>query len=155
MDIGFYLLDVDANNDSHQKILKSINDLCELRPYDNIVIFNNKFNTVDLNHKYYILHISQAKYFKGCLFVFDMKSAMITQQFPAPKKQIMFIDENQWASKADVPYAFWQKIYLNQEFEFVTKNKELFDIFELCWKKPLAIVNDYDHRGINEILQQL
>lgn len=155
MDIGFYLLNVDANNTDHQKILKSINDLCELRPYDNIVVFNNKFNSVDMNHKYYILHISQAKYFKGYLFVFDMKSAMITQQFPAPKKQIMFIDENQWASKADVPYVFWKKIYLNQEFDFVTKNKELFDVFELCWKKPLAIVNDYDHRGINEILQQL
>ena len=87
MNIGFYLLDVDTQNQEHQTILNSINQLCSNRPYDNIVLFNNKFNALDVDHKYYILHISEAKYFKGILFVFDIKSAMLTKTFPAPKKQ--------------------------------------------------------------------
>lgn len=155
MDIGFYLLDIEATNKKHKTILESINSLCDLRPYDNIVLFNNKMNNVDLDHKYYVLHMSQAKYFKGYLFLFDMRSSMVTQQFPAPKKQIMFIDNNDWSSKADVPYVFWEKTYLNDNFEFVANNKELYDIFELCWKKPLSIINDYNYRGIDEILRKL
>lgn len=155
MDIGFYLLDIEATNKKHKTILESINSLCDLRPYDNIVLFNNKMNNVDLDHKYYVLHMSQAKYFKGYLFLFDMRSSMVTQQFPAPKKQIMFIDNNDWSSKTDIPYVFWEKTYLNDNFEFVANNKELYDIFDLCWKKPLSIINDYNHRGIDEILRKL
>lgn len=63
MNIGFLVLDVNVQNTKHEKILKSINELCKIRPYDNIVLFNNKFECVDLDHKYYILHVSQAKYF--------------------------------------------------------------------------------------------
>ena len=52
MNIGFYLLDVDTQNQEHQTILNSINQLCSNRPYDNIVLFNNKFNALDVDHKY-------------------------------------------------------------------------------------------------------
>ena len=110
MNIGFYLLDVEQKNLKQQNILQAINELYEIRPHDNVILFNNRFLTVDPNQKYYTLHINEAKYFKGILFVFDIKSAMLTKSFAAPRKQLLLVDNPEWSEKKDIPYTFWKNI---------------------------------------------
>tara|TARA_B100000085_G_C18385779_1_gene448307 strand:- start:287 stop:763 length:477 start_codon:yes stop_codon:yes gene_type:complete len=155
MNIGFYLLDVVANNTQHQDILKSINELCKLRPYDNIVLFNNKFDAIDMDHKYYTLHISEAKYFKGILFVFDIKSAMLTKTFPAPKKQLLYLTEPEWASKKQIPYTFWSSIYNNNDFELISSNEDLYELCNICWKTPIDNIEKLNGDMINNLVQKL
>ena len=155
MNIGFYLLDITNQNPKHQSILASINNLCQNRPYDNIVLFNNQFNSVDVNHKYYTLHISEAKYFKGILFVFDIKSALLTKTFPAPKKQILIVDQVEWQIKNNMPYKFWHDVYMNDSFELVTENKDMFEICKLCWKEPIGNVLNFQAEDINNVIQKL
>jgi hypothetical protein len=155
MNIGFYLLDVDVQNQKQTMILNSINALCTARPYDNIVLFNNRFNTIDVGHKYYTLHISEAKFFKGVLFVFDIKSALLTKTFPAPKKQILHISENIWSEKKDIPYKFWESIYMNDRFELIADNQDMFELCDICWKTPLATIQNFQPKDIENVIQKL
>ena len=155
MNIGFLVLDVNVQNTKHEKILKSINELCKIRPYDNIVLFNNKFECVDLDHKYYILHVSQAKYFKGLLFIFDVRTAMLTKTFTTPSKQLFFVDKSDWGEKTDIPYTFWRDIYMNKNFEIIAENRTIYELCELCWKKPIAEISNFDTQGINDVIQKL
>ena len=154
MNIGFYILDISANNAKHQDLLNCINQLCERRPFDNIVLFNNKFDAIDVYHKYYTLHISEAKYFKGILFVFDVKSAMVTKTFPAPKKQFLYVDKAEWSDKKDVPYTFWASIYNNIDFELISANEELNQLCDICWKTPVNIIEKFNGKDIDNIIKQ-
>ena len=155
MNIGFYLLDISNGDEKDRNILRMINELCVLRPYDNIVLFNNKFNAIDLDHKYYILHISEAKYFKGILFNFDIKSAMLTKTFPCPKKQLLYIDKAEWSEKTDLPYSFWYNIYMNQDFELISSTNELNELCKVCWKDPIAQISDFNVKDIDDVVQRL
>ncbi len=155
MNIGFYLLDVEQKNSKHQTILKAINKLYDIRPHDNIVLFNNKFSMVDPEQKYYTLHINEAKYFKGILFVFDIKSAMLTKSFAAPRKQLLLIDRPEWSEKRNIPYLFWQHIYNNEKFELLTSSDSMEKLCENCWRKPLYNLKDLNGEQINEVLQKL
>jgi hypothetical protein len=155
MDIGFYLLDVDAKNADQTKILAAINQLCVDRPYDNIVLFNNQFNKLDNRHKYYILHIQQAKYFDGILFVFDTKSAMLTQTFPSPKKQILFMSEPEWSVNPALPYGFWYSIYMKPQVELLTDKQETHDIIDICWKKPIGLIPEINSKELQNVLSKL
>ena len=155
MNIGFYLLDVSTENPHQQLILQSLNQLCKNRPYDNIVLFNNKFHALDIDHKYYTLHISEAKYFKGLLFVFDVKSAMLTKTFPAPKKQILHVNNTVWSEKRNIPYTFWSDIYMNNNFELITDNKDMYELCDTCWKTPIATVLNFQPRDIENVIQKL
>ena len=155
MNIGFYLLDVEQNNSLHKTIINTINELYDIRPNDNIVLFNNKFAMVDPNQKYYILHINEAKYFKGILFVFDIKSAMLTKSFAAPSKQILLVDKAEWLQKKDIPYVFWEHIYNHENFELLTHNDYISTICENCWRKPLSNLKDLNGDQINAVLQKL
>tara|TARA_B100000902_G_scaffold400060_1_gene475389 strand:- start:34683 stop:35153 length:471 start_codon:yes stop_codon:yes gene_type:complete len=155
MNIGFYILDIDPQNQHQATLLNSINELCKARPYDNIVLFNNKFNTIDLDHKYYILHISEAKFFKGVLFVFDIRSALLTKTFPAPQKQILHIRDNTWSEKKDIPYRFWESIYMNDKFELIADSKDMFELCDTCWRTPIATVQHFQPKDIENVIQKL
>ncbi len=155
MDIGFYLLDVEANNEHQNTIISAINDLCTALPYANIVLFNNQFSRVDVNHKYYMLHIKEAKYFDGILFTFDTKSAMLTQTFPGPKKQVLYVGQPDWASKHTLPYGFWYNIYMKDNMEIITDNVEAFDLIDICWKKPISLMNKITSEGFKDVILKL
>ena len=155
MDIGFYLLDVDSGNEHQSNIISSINDLCSDLPYANIVLFNNQFAKVDINHKYYMLHIKEAKYFDGLLFVFDTKSAMLTQTFPSPKKQIFHVSKPEWALNSNMPYGFWHNIYMKDNVEIITDNIETYDLMSICWKEPISLMPKINSKGIKDVVRKL
>jgi hypothetical protein len=155
MNIGFYLLEINQNNKTHQTIIENINRLCELRPQDNIVVFNNIFNTVDINQKYYLLSINHAKYFDGLLFIFDTESALLTKTFPSPKKQVLHLDKAEWSYNPALPYTIWHNIYMDNKFELLAGSQEVYDLTQICWKTPLRILNNYSAKEFDDVIQQL
>lgn len=155
MNIGFFLLNITSQNEKQVGILESINKLCSIRPYDNIVLFNNKYANVDLDHKYYMLHINQAKYFDGILFIFDIKSAILTRTFPCPKKQILVLDENVWNTRRNTPYVFWKNIFMNPDLELIVTDEKLYNECDICWKKPISIINQNSIEDLHNVIQKL
>lgn len=155
MDIGFYLLDVVPNNSIKNHILTTLNDLCKLCPYDNIVLFNDQYNKISTNNKYYILHIQQAKYFDGILFVFDTKSAMLTQTFPSPKKQILYMSDVEWNKNSSLPYGFWHNMYMKDNMEMITDNLDTYTLFDICWKQPLSLIKQIDSKEIKNVIDKI
>jgi hypothetical protein len=155
MNIGFYIPNVSTQIEEHKYIIDNINKLCQLRPYDNIVIFNNYFQLVDPKKKYYTLSINHAKYFKGILFLFDSRSAFLTQTFPGPDKQIIYLQTPEWSSQSAVPYMMWHNIYMNNKFETISGNIDIDQLIKTCWKTPLAQVDKFDYQGINDVIQRL
>jgi hypothetical protein len=117
-------------------------------------LFNNQFNTIDHNHKYYTLHIQQSKYFDGILFIFDTKSAMLTQTFPSPKKQILYMSDPEW-SKLSLPYAFWHNIYMQPQIELLTDKQSTYDLMSICWKEPLKLISEINSQELQNVISQL
>jgi len=154
MNIGFYLLDIGQNSYS-ANILQNINKLCSIRPYDNIVLFNNNFATVDVDQKYYILSMNHAKYFQGPLFLFDTESAMLTRTFTGPTKQLLYMKEPEWADNLSVPFTTWYNIYMDTRFEFIASSSDMHFLIENCWKSPIDTVSNFDFTGINNVIQKL
>lgn len=155
MNIAFYLLDIEQNNIRHQEILKAINNLCSLRPYDNIVIFNNNFNTIDINQKYYLLSINHAKYFRGLLFLFDTEHAMLTRTFPGPDKQFICMNKPTWTENTNIPFSVWYSVYMDHKFELLVDSEYLYDLVDTCWKKPFSKSFNLTAENIDNVIRQL
>lgn len=155
MNIGFYILDIHQNDEFQRNILDNINKLCANRPYDNIVLFNNNFNTVDIDQKYYILSINHAKYFKGLLFLFDTESALLTRTFPGPSKQILYMSKPEWFENCHLPFTMWYNLYMDNRFELLPASKDMEYFIDTCWKKPLKTIEHFNHEELNNVIQQL
>lgn len=155
MNIGFYLPLINQQVEAHRNIITNINLLCEHRPYDNIVVFNNYFQLIDANKKYYILSTNHAKYFRGILFLFDTQSAFLTQTFPGPDKQIIYINEAEWAQQHNAPFTLWHNIYMNSKFDTISSNPEIDKLMKICWKAPIATIANFDHKEVDNVIQRL
>lgn len=154
MDIGFYLPIISNNSTHHEKILDTINNLCELRPYDNIVIFNNYFHCVHDNKKYYVISSNHAKYFKGVLFIFSTQDALLTQTFPCPTQQILYLTQPEWAADHRLPYTLWHNIYMNEKFQLIA-NDDTYELVDICWKKPLKKITNFNYKDIDDVIRSI
>lgn len=155
MNIGFYIPNINQQIEDHRYIIENINRLCEIRPYDNIVIFNNYFQFVDPNKKYYVLSANHAKYFRGLLFMFDIQSAFLTQTFPGPDKQIIYMQTPEWADKTNMPYTLWYNIFMSNKFDTISGNDHISKLIDICWKPSLAKIEKFDYKEINNVIQRL
>jgi hypothetical protein len=141
MDIGFYL-NIADESDKVNRIIDTLNNISDKHPYDNVILFNGEYNRIDINKKFPILHLNQAKYFRGILVVFDVSSAMITRSFPAPRHQILYVDEMFWSRDRTIPATFWGEIFDNDNISLLASNQEIYDVLSICWKQPKAIITN-------------
>ena len=148
-DIGFIMINID--NNVEDSIFKTIQQIESNNPYKQTIIFNsycNKINTYNLP----ILHISQAQFFTGVLFLFDLASVLLTNNFPNIKKRILYINNTPWSSGL-TSYSEWESLFNQESLELLTANQELYDIYEICWKKPLGISKGFNYEDISPFIQ--
>lgn len=148
--LGFVIIKIE-NNEYYDMILNNIRKLIENNPYSNICIFNSscsKINTYNIP----IFHLSHAKFFSGDLWLFDLSSVIITKNFTNIHKKILYTSDMPWVKNRSNPYKEWENIY-DSSLSFVAQNSYLYDVYNLCWKQPLATMETFDHEKIQLILQ--
>lgn len=152
MDIGFYVTNIRGSN--KDLIINTINDYIIAHPYDNVVVFNDNYDAIT-NNNFYTLHISHAKYFKGLLLVFDINDIFLVRSFPSPSKKIFFATEPYWQNHKTTPYKMWSEVFDNSDIDIVVNNASLFDIYKICWKEPLCLMNNMNSQEIENVLQKI
>ena len=149
-DIGFLLIKM--NNDStYNRILKTISDFILNNPYNQYVIFNSfsdKIDTINVP----ILHINQAKFFYGDLFVFDFISCLLTQNFPNLSNRYLYTKDLFWTVDPGNSYNEWESILMKDNLNIITHNKYVHDIYDICWKKPIGISENFTYEELKNIL---
>lgn len=154
MDIGFYLINVD-HSEKNDSIINTINEIVNNHPYDNVVLFNSQYDRIDSDKKFPIIHLNQAKYFRGYLVLFDIKSAIITKTFPSPQKQLLYVDDLAWSRDRTIPALFWNSVYANNDIQLLAKNQEIYDIVDLCWSTPMGIMENINSKELYNVISQL
>lgn len=147
--VGFLLFNID-NSESYEIILQNISKLIQNNTYSDIMIFSNncdKINTYNIP----ILHINHAKFFDGNLWLFDVMGLVFSKHFTNLKQRILYTNDIPWIKTRENSYNEWSRLY--DKTEFVTSNEYLYDIYSLCWKKPLDIMENFNHEKIQHILQ--
>jgi hypothetical protein len=140
------------NNETHSHILKQISLLINNNPYTDIVIFSNNSDAIS-THNVPIFHLNHAKFFNGNLWLFDIVSIILAQKFTNVNKKIFWANDIPWIKNRNNSYYEWHKLYSN--IEFICANKYLYDIYKICWKQPLDIMETFDYEKIQHILRTI
>lgn len=146
IDIGFVLIKL-ANDPMYDTILNTIKEIEQNNLYGQTLIFNSyneKINTYNLP----ILHLSQAQFFYGNLFVFDLSTVILSKNFPNVKSRILYTNNAPWTVSPSTRYSEWASLYEQKNLEILPTNKELYDIYDICWKKPIGILEDFTYEKI-------
>lgn len=149
--LGFMLINIE-NNDIYDSILQNIKYLIDNNPYSNIVVFSSNCDKI-ATYNIPILHLSHAKFFNGDLWLFDLVGVIVSQNFTSLNKKILYCNDIPWIKNRSNLYTEWSKIY-DTSLDFVTTNTYLYDIYSMCWKQPLDIMESFNYEKIQHIVQQ-
>jgi hypothetical protein len=149
-DYGFVCLKIDDSVEI-SKLLNSAETMAKDKPYSQVCVFNS-FNQRTNSMNVPVLHLNQAKFFYGNLFLFDVQSAIITRSFPNLYKRYYYARDIPWEKNSLGNYKEWKEIFNHDNIEIIAQNKHIFDIYEICWKKPIMIAEDFTYENIKKVL---
>jgi hypothetical protein len=148
-DLGIVCVKLE-NTSTSNAILKTAKTLIDNNPYSQICVFNSYSEVVD-NHSVPLLHLSQAKFFKGNLIVFDIPSLILSKNFISVSNRFYYAHETPW-TQYSMSFRYWLEIFDNDNLNIIAKNQYLYDIYDICWKKPIGISEDFSYETIKDLL---
>jgi hypothetical protein len=149
-DIGFILIKL-QNDPIHDNILRTAKEIEKNNIYGQTVIFNSFSEKVE-THNLPILHISQAQFFNGKIFIFDLPSIILTEKFPNITRRILYTNSSPWTISTNTQYKEWKSIYNQESLDILSGSKMIDDIYNICWKKTIGISERFSYEEIKEYL---
>jgi hypothetical protein len=148
-DLGMMCIKLD-NATTSNSILKTAKSLIDNNPYSQICVFNSYSEVVN-NHSVPILHLSQAKFFNGNLIVFDIPSLILVKSFINISNIFYYAHETPWTQHS-MPFKYWSDIFDSENLNIIAKNQQIYDIYDICWKKPIGISENFSYETIKDLL---
>lgn len=150
-DIGVVLLNLD-NSPVYSLILKNLSTMASKLPYSQVVVFSSSCTIADTQHVP-VLHISHAKFFRGILIHIDVSGLIISQNFPNLTDRYLFAFDTPWVGQ-EVGYKQWKSLFIDSNLKIISANVSIDNIYNLCWKEPSGIAEDFNHERILDIIEK-
>ena len=149
-DTGFVFIKLD-NNNAYNRYFETIREFINNNPVDQTVIFNSYNERINTNN-IPILHLSHAKFFYGNLFLFELGAAILSKNFTNINKRYLYVHNAPWLESPSSSYSIWKDVYGSENLEFITANQQIYDLYEICWKKPIGISENFTYEELSKII---
>lgn len=148
--IGFVLIKL-TNDSIYDKILQTIKEFEYNNIYGQTLIFNSINERID-SYNLPILHLSQSQFFDGTLIIFDLPGIILSRGFPNLKKRILYASNIPWHNNPQTRFTEWESLYSQESLDIITSNQTIYDIYNICWKKPLGISENFNYDELSQFI---
>lgn len=149
-DIGFVV----SNNLIYNNLAGLFQELTHNEPTNQYICFS--YNTsIDTNKLGIpVLPISEAKFWNGNLFVFNLEIMDIIKNFSGIQKIYYYLDNPEWVNYASINYFDLKNIYAeNDKISVIAKNNNLYNIYQRCWNKnPIGVMEVLSYENFKNII---
>ena len=149
-DIGFLMPVLDNNLESNN-ICITISKLIHARPNDQICIFNSHCEKIE-TYNIPVLHINQAKFFKGNLVVFDLQCLELSRSFPLLDNVYYYARNIPWTNTKSY-YEQWKNLFSEPNTKVISANKYIDNIYNIVWSNSIGISETFDYGTISNIIR--
>ena len=150
MQLGVLLDSVDSGQKSVSTIL-SLNKLSTVGEYWDSIIFYLEHSMMLISPKFALMNMSEIYGFNGIAIATNLRTAEILCKSFGPSKKFFYIWDLEWTqSKHDLERI--SNIYMNPEIELIARSQDHADEIERCWRKPYAIVENFQHEQLIKVI---
>ena len=146
--VGFLILHID-NSNTMQALLSSIQTIINKDPHNHYVVFTSSIDAV-IHNTIPVLHMDYAKYFYGDIWCFDIHGLQLNKVFHN-SKILYYATDTPWLENY-LPYTKWINILADPRINIITNSQELYDLYDICWQQPKAIMENFSYDKIKEFI---
>lgn len=88
------------------------------------------------------MNMSEAYDYKGHLVATDLSTVTKLLKCPGTRKKFFYVWDLEWTRPQNKNFAVLKEIYNNPSIELISRSENHDKIIELCWRKPIGIVED-------------
>jgi len=133
--------------DDRSKLL--ISNLNKLKHLD-ITVFYNEHDIIPELPLFAIMQHEYLWGFKGPVVATDIFTASCLIKAPGPTYKYLYIWDYEWITSG-MSYESLQGVYQSNTISLITRNDTQFKVVEKCWKKPVTIIEDFNHEQLARI----
>lgn len=147
--VGFIIINLTPN--TNQQILNTIKEIETNNVFNSTIIFSSNVSFIN-EYNLPILHLSQAQFFDGILFIFDLPSIIMTNNFTNLSKRIFYSNAIPWLNNFDTNYKEWSSLYNQESLDVISGSQEHYDAMSICWRQPIGIMENFSYDNIKKYI---
>lgn len=138
---------------SAMQITRSINKAVSLEEYWDIVVFYTQYDKILLSPHFAMMDVAEIYGFDGPIISTNVETTKIALGCKSATKKFFYVWDLEWTHRVfDVDEI--NKIYMNPEIELIARSEEHSSIIENCWKKPIAVIENFNHEKLTELISK-
>lgn len=149
-DIGFIV----SKNETYKSIYTLFMQLLNHKLENQYVCFtyNNDLITNKLHVP--ILPITEAKFWNGKIFIFDLEAVDIVKNFTNITDIFYYIDSAEWMNYSHINYFDLKNIYEeNTKIKIIASNNDIYTKYQKCWNKnPIGIMETLSYENFKNTI---
>lgn len=148
-------ISVDSLGISHlaMVLIEQLNKINQIDKYVDPIVFYHRYDRL-LKTPFFAMLQEQAMWgYDAPVIATNLKTAQTLLFCPKPTKKFFYLWDLEWT------YTIYDvdkiaKIYCHEDLHLIARSKTHFQIIEQCWKKPCAILEDFNNEQIIDIITE-
>jgi len=147
---------VDALSMSQQSfnIIKELNKLSKIDRYIDVILFYHRYDRYPVTPYFAMLQEQEVWGFDGPIIATNILSVERLIKCPSPKDKYFYIWDLEWIYNPYFKYKYLRSIYQNESIKLIARSESHLNIIEKCWKKPVGILEDFNHEQLIKIFDR-
>lgn len=146
-------LSINPQSEYDFSIISWFNSLSTIDKSINLKFFSCSFDVVDIDKKFPVLPIHEAKYEYGNFFVWDILSLELATSFPNIGTVYYFQNTDiPWTKIYNINYEDWAQLFENPKVQILTHDATIQEIFDLSWKTKTKKISTISPEALYEII---
>lgn len=133
------------------KLTENVNQLLESDPSMDVIAFYENWAIAPLAPHFSLMMEREVWGFKGTLMSTTLKTTERMIRCPGPSKKIFYVWDLEWLR---LPFAQFEKlseIYCHPSIELVARTSGHADLLTKVWKKPIAVMDNFDTETLKRL----
>ena len=133
-------------------ITKSLNKMVE-DPYIDPIVFYREYHQQVVTPMFATMQDIEMWDFAHPVISTNLDTTRRLIKSPSPTKKFFYVNNLEWLYMPHINYDELVDIYTSDKVELIARSKTHFELLESCWKKPVAIIEDFEAKDILELVQ--
>lgn len=144
-DIGFII----SNSHTYSRLEELFSYLHRYSLGNQYVCFSYNNNIISNKLHIPILPITEAKFWNGKMFVFNLEAVDIVKNFTNVSDIFYYIDRDEWSDYIHLNYFDLKGVYEeNTKIKVIASNHDIYHKYQKCWNKnPITIMDTLSYEN--------
>ncbi len=132
-------------------IVDSLNKMVSVYTDVEPILFFRDYGPQPLRMNFALMQNLEAWSFDGTLISTDLETTRIMLACIRSPKKFFYVWDLEWVYQDKFNFKEMSSIYNNDELELIARSPSHAKVIENCWKKPIALIDDFNYEKIKEL----